>query len=124
MSEHVFPHYRTGTFLATVAGSEPPETVEIRWNREGHIVHLTLPPDIPAGVLGELPLTIMPSQTGPALLAGGEVAFRRGGRTFALIGATAGGTLHYLAIPGQAEEPEEAEPEPEPEPEQPPMEGF
>lgn len=115
MSEHVFQHYRTGTFLATVAGSDPPEMVEIRWNRDGQIVHLTVPPGATAGMLGDLPEVILPSQTGPSLLADGQIVVRRGGRTFELTGAAAGGTLHYLAIPGQVEEPEEAE-EPEEEP--------
>lgn len=84
MSEHVFSHYRTGTFPLTAAAAAA------RFVRDHHAIHLFLPPDAgpPDAVLAALPASIRPSQV--AALAAQLSATPR--------------VVHYLSIPGQLED--------------------
>ena len=84
MSEHVFTHYRTGTFTLTADG------MPARFVRDHHAIHLFLPETVPppAEVLAAIPASLRPSQEA-ALTAQLEATPR---------------VVHYLSIPGQLED--------------------
>jgi hypothetical protein len=127
MSEHTFPHYRTGTFPVTVTGFDAPMQAEARWVRDHHVVHLFLPAiegtATAAVTLDALPASIRPSRpevfmipvhTGAAD-AVGMLAFDAGGTTVAAHATVAREALsgpvtigpcavHYLSIPGQVQD--------------------
>ena len=85
MSEHVFTHYRTGTFTTKEA-----DAPTYRWVRDHHAIHLFLPEAAgpPEEVLAALPASIRPSQVA-SLQAQLEATPR---------------VVHYLSIPGQLED--------------------
>ena len=74
MSEHVFTHYRTGTFTLTADG------MPARFVRDHHAIHLFLPETVPppAEVLAAIPASLRPSQ---------EAALHRPARSNAACGA-------------------------------------